>query len=158
MSNIDFFKQLGIINFDCLKDVEFEASNDNRRVQERTNVIVLTNDMIDVVSYIVDKASEMALSYPPFYEVFLNIHVSPSLTLSSLAYWFSYDDRLYRVYISTNNVISINVDSFIGTEEEDENYTFKEFIEDYQGFYYLDLNTMTVKSLYNHKEYITEER
>lgn len=158
MGNIDLFNQLGIVNFDCLKDIEFRASNDIRRVQEREDVTHLTDDMVNVVYHIVEVSKKMSLSHPSFSSLHSSIHILPSLTLLSYAYWFSHDDRLYRIYLSTENVISIQVDSFIGTEEEDETYTFNEFIEDYDAYYYLDLNTMTVKSLYNHKEYIIEEK
>ena len=131
------------LNLNCLKEIEYEASNNIRRVELRENITHLTDDMGDVIDYVAAQSRTMRFQYPAFH--------------SEYSFWFSHDNRLYIIITISDN-ITIQVDSFMGTEEEDEIYTFKEFLEDYDAYYYLDLETMTVKSLWDNKEYIIKEK
>ena len=130
------------INFDCLKEIDYQATNDGYRVHGRENTMSITDDMIDVIDYIRAENGFMQFEFPQF--------------SSGDSLWFSYSGRLYR-YLNVLDNIYITVDSFIGDEDEDEDYTFKEFLSDYDVYYYLDLDTMTVKSLWDNKEYIIKE-
>ena len=130
-------------NLNCLKEIEREATSNIRRVELRENITHLTEDMGDIIDYVVVKSRTMRFQYPAFH--------------SEYSFWFSHDNRLYRITTISGN-ITIQVDTFIGEEEDDEGYIIKKFLEDYEVYYYLDLDTMTVRSLYNHKEYIVEEK
>ena len=130
------------LNLNVLKEIEREATNNIHRVEMRENITHLTDDMGNIIDYVVAQSRTMRFKYPAFY--------------SEYSFWFSHDNRLYR--IDTISGTAIQVDSFIGDEDDDDNYTVKEFLDDYESYYYLDLDTMTVRSLYNHKEYIIEEK
>ena len=66
-----------------------------------------------------------------------------------------YNNRLYRV-IRIKNHISTSCNGWL---EKDDDYSFDDFLNDYltSGYYYLDLDTETVKGLWDNKEYIIKE-
>lgn len=110
-------------------------------VRRPYDVIELTDDMIDIIDYIRERQDNMRLNYPVFSDDY--------------GMWFSYNNKLYRV-TRINDHISIGYNEWL---EEDDSYSFDDFLDDYfvGGYYYLDLDTMTVKSIWDNKEYTVKE-
>ena len=137
-----------MVNLKELEKIVSIATNDSRRIAhndkyERVpyDIIKLTDDMIDIIDYLREKQGNMKLNYPPFSDEY--------------GIWFSYNNRLYRV-IRIKNHISISCNGWL---EKDDDYSFDDFLNDYltSGYYYLDLDTETVKGLWDNKEYIIKE-
>ena len=137
-----------MINFKELEKIVGVATNDPRRIaheegHERApyNVIELTDDMINIIDYLRVMQDNMKLTHPPFSDKY--------------GIWFSYNNRLYRV-VKINDHISIAYNEWL---KKDDYYSFDDFLYDYfvGGYYYLDLDTMTVKSIWDNKEYIVKE-
>ena len=133
-----------MINFKELEKIVGVATNDPRRIAHKEgherapyDVIELTDDMINIIDYLRVRQDNMKLNHPPFSDEY--------------GIWFSYNNRLYRV-VRINNHISIAYNEWL---EKDDNYSFDDFLDDYfvGGYYYLDLDTETVKSLWDNKEY-----
>ena len=106
-------------------------------VRRPYDVIELTDDMIDIIDYIRERQDNMRLNYPVFSDDY--------------GMWFSYNSKLYRV-TRINDHISIGYNEWL---EEEDNYSFDDFLDDYfvGGYYYLDLDNMVVRSLWNNKTY-----
>lgn len=137
-----------MINLNELEKIVSIATNKPRRIAhndlyERTpyDVIELTDDMRGIIDYIRERQDNMRLNYPTFSDDY--------------GMWFSYNNKLYRV-TRINDHISIGYNEWL---EEDDSYSFDDFLDDYfvGGYYYLDLDTMTVKSLWDNKEYVIKE-
>ena len=137
-----------MVNLKELEKIVSVATNDPRRIAhndkyERVpyDIIELTDDMINIIDYIRERQDNMRLNYPTFSDDY--------------GMWFSYNDKLYRV-TRINDHISIGYNEWL---EEDDSYSFDDFLDDYfvGGYYYLDLDTMTVKSIWDNKEYIIKE-
>ena len=137
-----------MVNLKELEKIVSVATNDSRRIAhndkyERVpyDIIELTDDMIDIIDYLRVRQDNMKLNYPPFSDEY--------------GIWFSYNNRLYRV-VRINDHISIGYNEWL---EKDDDYSFDDFLDDYftSGYYYLDLDTMTVKSIWDNKEYIVKE-
>lgn len=133
-----------MINLKELEKIVDVATNDPRRIAhndkyERVpyDIIELTDDMIDIIDYITVVQDNMKLNHPPFSDKY--------------GIWFSYNDKLYKV-ILVGDHISIAYNKWL---EKDDDYSFDDFLDDYfiGGYYYLDLDTKTVKSLWDNKEY-----
>ena len=137
-----------MVNLKELEKIVSVATNDPRRIAhndkyERVHydIIELTDDMINIIDYIRERQDNMRLNYPAFSDDY--------------GMWFSYNDKLYRA-TRINDHISIGYNEWL---EEDDSYSFDDFLDDYfvGGYYYLDLDTMTVKSIWDNKEYIIKE-
>ena len=137
-----------MVNLKELEKIVDIATNESRRIvhndkYERVpcDIIELTDDMIDIIDYLREKQGNMKLNYPPFSDEY--------------GIWFSYNNRLYRL-IRIKNHISISCNGWL---EKDDDYSFDDFLDDYftSGYYYLDLDTETVKGLWDNKEYIIKE-
>ena len=133
-----------MINFNELEKIVSVATNDPRRIAhkegyERTpyDVIELTDDMINIIDYLTVTQDNMKLNHPSFSDKY--------------GKWFSYNNKLYRV-VRIDDDISIFYNEWL---EKDDDYSFDDFLDDYfvGGYYYLDLDTKTVKSLWDNKEY-----
>ena len=133
-----------MINFKELEKIVGVATNDPRRIAHREDyerlpydVIELTDDMINIIDYLRVMQDNMKLNHPPFSDKY--------------GIWFSYNNRLYRV-VKINDHISIAYNEWL---KKDDDYSFDDFLYDYfvGGYYYLDLDTKTVKSLWDNKEY-----
>lgn len=137
-----------MINFNELEKIVSVATNDPRRIAHREgyerepyDVIELTDDMINIIDYLTVRQDNMKLNHPSFSDKY--------------GIWFSYNNKLYRVIIIDDR-ISIFYNGWL---EKDDDYSFDDFLDDYfvGGYYYLDLDTETVKSLWDNKEYIVKE-
>ena len=137
-----------MVNLKELEKIVSVATNKPRQiahsedyVRRPYDVIELTDDMIDIIDYIRERQDNMRLNHPVFSDDY--------------GMWFSYNNKLYRV-TRINDHISISYNEWL---EEDDNYSFDDFLDDYfvGGYYYLDLDTMTVKSIWDNKEYIIKE-
>lgn len=137
-----------MVNLKELEKIVSVATNDPGRIAhndryERVpyDVIELTDDMIDIIDYIRVNQDNMRLNYPTFSDDY--------------GMWFSYNNKLYRV-VRINNHISIAYNEWL---EKEDNYSFDDFLDNYfvGGYYYLDLDTMTVKNIWDNKEYIIKE-
>ena len=133
-----------MINFKELEKIVGVATNDPRRIAHKEgherapyDVIGLTDDMTNIIDYLRVMQDNMKLTHPPFSDKY--------------GIWFSYNDRLYRV-VKINDHISIAYNEWL---KKDDYYSFDDFLYDYfvGGYYYLDLDTETVKSLWDNKEY-----
>ena len=133
-----------MINFKELEKIVGVATNDSRRIAHKEgherapyDVIELTDDMINIIDYLRVMQDNMKLTHPPFSDKY--------------GIWFSYNNRLYRV-VKINDHISIAYNEWL---KKDDYYSFDDFLYDYfvGGYYYLDLDTKTVKSLWDNKEY-----
>ena len=137
-----------MVNLKELEKIVDVATNKPRQiahsedhVRRPYDVIELTDDMIDIIDYLRVRQDNMKLNYPPFSDEY--------------GIWFSYNNRLYRV-VRINDHISIGYNEWL---EKDDDYSFDDFLDDYftSGYYYLDLDTKTVKGLWDNKEYIIKE-
>ena len=137
-----------MINFKELEKIVGVATNDPRRIAHKEgherapyDVIELTDDMINIIDYLRVMQDNMKLTHPPFSDKY--------------GIWFSYNNRLYRV-VKINDHISIAYNEWL---KKDDYYSFDDFLYDYfvGGYYYLDLDTETVKSLWDNKEYVITE-
>ena len=133
-----------MINFNELEKIVSVATNNPRRIAHKEgherapyDVIELTDDMINIIDYLRVMQDNMKLTHPPFSDKY--------------GIWFSYNNRLYRV-VKINDHISIAYNEWL---KKDDYYSFDDFLYDYfvGGYYYLDLDTETVKSLWDNKEY-----
>ena len=133
-----------MINFKELEKIVGVATNDPRRIAHKEGherapyyVIELTDDMINIIDYLRVMQDNMKLNHPPFSDKY--------------GIWFSYNDKLYKVVLVDDH-ISIAYNKWL---EKDDDYSFDDFLDDYfiGGYYYLDLDTKTVKSLWDNKEY-----
>ena len=138
-----------MFNFNELEKIVNVATNDPRRIAHREgyerapyDVIGLTDDMINIIDYLTVRQDNMKLNHPSFSDKY--------------GIWFSYNNKLYRVIIIDDR-ISIFYNGWL---EKDDDYSFDDFLDDYfvGGYYYLDLDTETVKSLWDNKEYIIKEK
>lgn len=137
-----------MVNLKELEKIVSVATNDPKRIAHNKDypvrpydVIELTDNMIDIIDYLIERQDNMRLNYPAFSDKF--------------GLWFSYNNKLYRVVIINNN-ISIGLNSWLNEYmEEDPHYSFNEFLNDYfsSGYYYLDLDNMVVRSLWDNKTY-----
>ena len=137
-----------MINFKELEKIVGVATNDPRRIAHKEghervpyDVIELTDDMINIIDYLRVMQDNMKLTHPPFSDKY--------------GIWFSYNDKLYKVVLVDDH-ISIAYNKWL---EKDDDYSFDDFLDDYfiGGYYYLDLDTETVKSLWDNKEYVITE-
>lgn len=137
-----------MINFKELEKIVEVATNEPRRIVHKKgyerapyDVIELTDDMISIIDYLKVVQDNMKLKHPPFSDRY--------------GIWFSYNDKLYKVVLVDDH-ISIAYNEWL---EKDDDYSFDDFLDDYfiGGYYYLDLNTKTVKSLWDNKEYVITE-
>lgn len=137
-----------MVNLKELEKIVSVATNDSSRIAhndkyERVpyDVIELTSDMIDIVDYLRERQDNMRLHYPAFSDEY--------------GIWFGYNNKLYRI-VRVDDHISISYNEWL---EKDSDYSFDDFLDDYfiGGYYYLDLDTETVKSLWDNKEYIIKE-
>ena len=133
-----------MVNLKELEKIVDVATNEPRQiahsedhVRRPYDVIELTDDMIDIIDYLRVRQDNMKLNYPPFSDEY--------------GIWFSYNNRLYRV-VRINDHISIGYNKWL---EKDDDYSFDDFLDDYfvGGYYYLDLDDMVVRSLWNNKTY-----
>ena len=133
-----------MINFKELEKIVSVATNEPRRIAHKKgyerspyDVIELTDDMINIIDYLRVMQDNMKLNHPPFSDKY--------------GIWFSYNDKLYKVVLVDDH-ISIAYNKWL---EKDDDYSFDDFLDDYfiGGYYYLDLDTETVKSLWDNKEY-----
>lgn len=135
-----------MVNLKELEKIVNVATNHPARIvyaEDRPyDVVELTDDMIDIIDYLRERQDNMRLSHPPFSDRY--------------SMWFSYNDKLYSIVI-INKYISIGCSEWL---EKDGDYSFDDFLDDYfiGGYYYLDLDTMTVKSIWDNKEYIIKEK
>lgn len=146
---------MDMINFDCLKNIEYEACSDEEFVKFRNEQeekdnrpyksTVITEDMIKVFDYIQMLSEDMSLFYPQFNN-------------GTIAF-FSYDGNMYSsFYFQQQGNLSIKRGDFLTQETiDEEGFTFEEWTSDMMVYYYLDLDTKTVKSLWDNKEYIIKE-
>ena len=137
-----------MVNLKELEKIVDVATNEPRQIAHNEDyvrrpydIIELTSDMIDIIDYIRERQDNMRLNYPTFSDEY--------------GIWFSYNNKLYRV-VRINDHISIAYNEWL---EKEDNYSFDDFLDDYfvGGYYYLDLDTMTVKSIWDNKEYIIKE-
>ncbi|AWY02881.1 hypothetical protein [Staphylococcus phage VB-SauS-SA2] len=137
-----------MVNLKELEKIVNVATNDPRQiaysedhVHRPYDVIELTSDMISIIDYLRERQDNMRLRYPTFSDEY--------------GIWFSYNNKLYRV-VRINDHISIGRNDWL---EKDDDYSFDDFLDDYfiGGYYYLDLDTKTVKSIWDNKEYIIKE-
>ena len=137
-----------MVNLKELEKIVDVATNEPRQIAHNEDyvrrpydVIELTSDMIDIIDYIRERQDNMRLNYPTFSDEY--------------GIWFSYNNKLYRV-VRINDHISIAYNEWL---EKEDNYSFDDFLDDYftSGYYYLDLDTKTVKSLWDNEEYIIKE-
>lgn len=137
-----------MVNLKELEKIVDVATNDPRQiaysedhVHRPYDVIELTSDMISIIDYLRERQDNMRLRYPTFSDEY--------------GIWFSYNNKLYRV-VRINDHISIGRNDWL---EKDDDYSFDDFLDDYfiGGYYYLDLDTKTVKSIWDNKEYIIKE-
>ena len=137
-----------MINLKELEKIISVATNEPRQiahsedhVRRPYDVIELTSDMVSIIDYLRERQDNMRLNYPTFSDEY--------------GIWFSYNNKLYRV-VRINDHISIAYNEWL---EKEDNYSFDDFLDDYfvGGYYYLDLDTMTVKSIWDNKEYIVKE-
>ena len=133
-----------MVNLKELEKIVNVATNETRQIAHSENhvnrpydVVELTSDMIDIVDYLRERQDNMRLHYPAFSDEY--------------GIWFSYNNRLYRV-VRINDHISIGHNEWL---EKEDNYSFDDFLDDYfvGGYYYLDLDDMVVRSLWNNKTY-----
>lgn len=146
---------MNMVNFDCLKEIEYEVFSDEEFVQfrnereEKNNrpykSKVITEDMIKVFDYIQILSEDMSICYPQFNN-------------GTIAF-FSYDGNLYSsFYFQQQGSLSIKREYFLTQEIiDEEGFTFEEWVSDMMVYYYLDLDTGTVKSLWDNKEYVITE-
>lgn len=146
---------MDMVNFDCLKDIEYEACSDEEFVKFRNEQeekdnrpyksTVITEDMIKLFDYIQMLSEDMSLFYPQFNN-------------GTIAF-FSYDGNMYSsFYFQQQGDLSIKRGDFLTQETiDEEGFTFEEWTSDMMVYYYLDLDTKTVKSLWDNKEYIIKE-
>lgn len=137
-----------MINFKELEKIVEVATNEPGRIAHKEgyerapyDVIELTDDMISIIDYLKVVQDNMKLKHPPFSDRY--------------GIWFSYNDKLYKVVLVDDH-ISIGYNKWL---EKDDDYSFDDFLDDYfiGGYYYLDLDTETVKSLWDNKEYCVVE-
>ena len=143
------------VSLDCLKDIEYEALSDEDFVKFRNEQeekdnrpyksTVITEDMVKVFDYIQMLSEDMSLYYPQFNN-------------GTIAF-FSYDGNMYfSFYFQQQGSLSIKKGDFLTQEIiDEEGFTFEEWASDMMVYYYLDLDTKTVKSLWDNKEYIIKE-
>lgn len=143
------------VNLDCLKDIEYEALSDEDFVKFRNEQeekdnrtyksTVITEDMMKVFDYIQMLSEDMSLHYPQFNN-------------GTIAF-FSYDRNMYSsFYFQQQGSLFIKKGDFLTQEIiDEEGFTFEEWASDMMVYYYLDLDTETVKSLWDNKEYIIKE-
>ena len=133
-----------MVNLKELEKIVSVATNDPKQIAHNYeyesvpyDVIELTDDMIDIIDYIRERQDNMRLNYPTFSDEY--------------GMWFSYNNKLYRV-VRINNHISIAYNEWL---EKEDSYSFDNFLDDYfvGGYYYLDLDDMVVRSLWNNKTY-----
>lgn len=146
---------MDVVDFNCLKYIEYEACSDEefvkfRNEQEEKNnrpykSIVITEDMIKVFDYIQILSEDMSIYYPQFNN-------------GTIAF-FSYDGNLYSSFhFQQQGSLSIKRGDFLTQEIiDEEGFTFEEWASDMMVYYYLDLDTNTVKSLWDNKEYTVKE-
>lgn len=146
---------MDMINLDCLKDIEYEALNDEEFVKFRNEQeekenrpyksMVITQDMGEVFDYIQMLSEDMSLYYPQFNN-------------GTIAF-FSYDGNMYSsFYFQQQGKLAIKKEEFLTQKTiDEEGLTFEEWSDDMMVYYYLDLDTKTVKSLWDNKEYIIKE-
>lgn len=142
---------MNVVNFDCLKDIEYEACSDEEFVKFRNEQeekdnrpyksMVITEDMIKVFDYIQILSEDMSLYYPQFNN-------------GTIAF-FSYDGNMYSsFYFQQQGKLSIKRGDFLTQEIiDEEGFTFEEWASDMMVYYYLDLDNMVVRSLWNNKTY-----
>ena len=141
---------MNTINFDCLKEIEYEACSDEEFVKfrnerkEKNNrpyykSKVITEDMIKVFDHIRILSEDMSICYPQFNN-------------GTIAF-FSYDGNLYSsFYFRQQGSLTIKREEFLTQEIiNEEGFTFEEWVSDMMVYYYLDLDTKTVKSLWDNK-------
>lgn len=144
-----------MVNFDCLKEIEYEACTDIDFVKFKNgqldvngdyyNIIPMTDDMIKLFDYIQQKSEDMARDYPSFN--------------NGVITFFSYDGNMYSsFYFQQQGKLTIKKGEFLTQETIDrEEFTFEEWSEDMMVYYYLDLDNMVVRSLWNNKTYSVRE-
>lgn len=146
---------MDMVNFDCLKDIEYEALSDedfvkfrNERVEKENRPYkstVITEDMVKVFDYIQMLSEDMTIHYPQFN--------------NGTTAFFSYDENLYSSFhFQQQGILNIKRENFLTQEIiDEEGFTFEQWASDMMVYYYLDLDTRTVKSLWDNKEYIIKE-
>lgn len=135
-----------MINFDCLKEIDYEATNDGYRVNDREYTMSITDDMIEVFDYIQILSEHMSIYHPQFNN-------------GTIAF-FSHGGNMYSsFYFQQQGELTIKKGDFLNQEIiNEEGFTFEEWASDMMVYYYLDLDTMTVKSLWDNKEYVIKEK
>ena len=145
-----------MVNLDCLKDIEYEACSDEEFVKFKNEQMkkdnrpyrsmVITQDMIEVFDHIQILSEHMSIYHPQFNN-------------GTIAF-FSYDGNMYSsFYFQQEGKLTIKKGDFLTQEIiDEEGFTFEEWVSDMMVYYYLDLNDMVVRSLWNNKTYrVTED-
>lgn len=140
-----------MVNLESLKEIEYETCTDIDFVKFKNgqldfngdyhNIIPMTDDMIDVFDYVQQKSGDMARDYPSF--------------SNGVITFFSYDGNIYSsFYFQQQGKLTIKKGEFLTQETiDEEGFTFEEWSDDMMVYYYLDLDTMTVRSLWDNKTY-----
>lgn len=138
------------LNWNCLGEIKTTAESscrflefkNNRRPKELQS-IALSNDMLDIIDYIYGKRNELAFSYPSF--------------SNNYSTFFKKYGTIYHIFqTETDLSIITNIDS--ASKEKLQGYSKEEFLEDYQVYYYYDLDDNKVRCFWDDLPYkITED-
>lgn len=133
------------LNLNVLKSIGFETyTTDKGLVREFRKRKQLTDDMIDIIDHVDYLSTELTANNPSFSNKYQTL--------------FSFEGRLFLVAISLEGYISLKYQGNCNVEYDlDEEYTYSDFLEDNDVYYYLNLDNMTVCSLWNGKPCIIKE-
>lgn len=133
-------------DFKALEKIKDIATTDKTRIARVKDaapydIIDIDNDMLEIIDYVNTCQSNMSVNYPSF----SNNRIQN----------FSYNNVLYHV-VFTETDIAIAKVKWV---DEIDDYSYEDFLDGYfDVYYYLDLNSKTVKFIWDKKEYIIKEK
>lgn len=130
------------LNWNCLGEIKTTAESSrhflefiNNRKPKELQSVPLSNDMINIIDYIFGKSNELSFSYPSF----SNNHSA----------FFKKYGVIYHIFQSGKGLsIVANVES------ANKRCSKKEFLEDYEVYYYYDADDNKVRCFWDDLPYI----
>lgn len=130
------------LNLNVLKSVYVTYTTDDRIVKGFRKRKQMTEDMMDIVDHINYLSTELTANNPSFSNKYQTL--------------FSFEGRLFLV-ADINGYTSLRYQGNVDLQFDKSEYVYDDFLEDNDVYYYLNLDNMTVCSLWDNKPCIIKE-